>query len=103
MGSGGQAGHRLGCPSGLCVGLAQGGQCLAERLASGLLLATGLLQGRVGLGLGLRGGGGLSVGLLVGGGELEDRGGPPTGPGDPAGCQDVAAAGGHDGVRQLCA
>ena len=39
----------------------------------------------------------------MGGGELEDRGGPPAGPADPAGCQDVAAAGGHDGVGQLCA
>ena len=103
VGGGGQAGHRLGSPGGLGVGLTQGGQRLAERLASSVLLATGLLQGRVGLSLGLCGGSGLSVGLLVGRGELEDRGGPPAGPGDPAGRQDVAAAGGHDGVGQLCA
>ena len=103
VGGGGQAGHRLGSPGGLGVGLTQGGQRLAERLASSVLLATGLLQGRVGLSLGLCGGSGLSVGLLVGGGELEDRGGPSTGPGDPAGCQDVTAAGGHDGVGQLAA
>ena len=72
MGGGGQAGHRLGGPGGLGVSLAQGGQCLAERLASSILLATGLLQGRVGLSLGLRSGGGFSVGLLVGGSELKD-------------------------------
>ena len=103
VGGGGQAGHRLSGPGGLGVGLTQGGQCLAERLASSVLLATGLLQGRVGLSLGLCGGSGLSVGLLVGGGELEDRGGPPAGPGDPAGRQNVAAASGHDAVGQLCA
>ena len=72
MGGGGQASHHLGGPGGLGVSLAQGGQCLAERLASSILLATGLLQGRVGLSLGLRSGGGFSVGLLVGGSELKD-------------------------------
>ena len=37
----------------------------------------------------------------MGGGELEDRGGPSAGPGDPAGRQDVTIAGGNDGVGQL--
>ena len=37
----------------------------------------------------------------MGGSELEDRGCPSAGPGDPAGRQDVTVAGGHDGVGQL--
>ena len=99
MGRRGQTSHRLGGPSGVGIGLTQGGQCITERLTGGLLPATSLLQGGIGIGLRLRRSGGLGVGLLVSGGELENRGGPSPRTGAPSGSQDVTTACGHDCVE----